>query len=208
MNENHIYFYFRVQARVSSALLAMTAIRPRTVSLRVVRVTTARRASGARPAHPASTAPSPASAPSPVGRARSPSDRLRPAPSVQRVASAPPPGWWTASRRKEGNVLFYNALNIFYLWLYGVGCMVKYHRYSQRGIFLHGLLFFRLAARDPLYVPFKKQDSTYHAFVMPVVEHWLEWEMAQWVHHDPTTFELQDMNLWSSISHCLQLVVF
>ena len=35
--------------------------------------------------------------------------------------------------RKEGNVLFNNALNIiFYLRLYGVGHMVKYHSDSER----------------------------------------------------------------------------
>ena len=29
--------------------------------------------------------------------------------------------------RKEGNVLFNNTLNTFYLWIYGVGHMVKDH---------------------------------------------------------------------------------
>ena len=45
---------------------------------------------------------------------------------------------------KEGNVLFNNALNTFYLWLYGVRHMVKDHSDSERGIPLppHGLLFF------------------------------------------------------------------
>ena len=45
--------------------------------------------------------------------------------------------------RKEGNVLFNNALNIFYLQLYGVGHMVKDHSDSERGNQLspHGLLF-------------------------------------------------------------------
>ena len=44
--------------------------------------------------------------------------------------------------RKEGNVLFNDALNTFYLRLYGVGHMVKYHSDSQRGNLLppHGLL--------------------------------------------------------------------
>ena len=35
--------------------------------------------------------------------------------------------------RKEGNVLFNDALNTFYLRLYGVGHMVKDHTYSVRG---------------------------------------------------------------------------
>ena len=36
------------------------------------------------------------------------------------------------SSEKEGNVLFNNALNTFYLRLYGVGHMVKYHSDSER----------------------------------------------------------------------------
>ena len=34
---------------------------------------------------------------------------------------------------RERNVLFNNALNTFYLWLYGVGHMVKDHSDSVRG---------------------------------------------------------------------------
>ena len=45
--------------------------------------------------------------------------------------------------RKEGNVLFKDALSTFYLWLYGVGHMVTDHSDSERGKPLppHGLLF-------------------------------------------------------------------
>ena len=45
--------------------------------------------------------------------------------------------------RKEGNVLFNEALNTFYVRLYGVGHMVKDHSDSERGNPLspHGLLF-------------------------------------------------------------------
>ena len=44
---------------------------------------------------------------------------------------------------KEGNVLFNDALNTFYLRLYGIGHMVKDHSDSERGNLLppHGLLF-------------------------------------------------------------------
>ena len=44
---------------------------------------------------------------------------------------------------KEGNVLFNDALNTFYLRLYGVGQMVKNHSDCERGNPLpsHGLLF-------------------------------------------------------------------
>ena len=45
--------------------------------------------------------------------------------------------------RKEGNVLFNDALNTFYLRLYGVRHMVKDHSDSERETPLppHGLLF-------------------------------------------------------------------
>ena len=41
---------------------------------------------------------------------------------------------------------------------------------------------FRLAARVLLYASSHRQDNTYHGFVTPVVEHWLEREITQWVH--------------------------
>ena len=48
-----------------------------------------------------------------------------------------------SNRRKEGNVLFNDALNIFFLRLYGVRHMVKDHSDSKRGnpLLPHGLLF-------------------------------------------------------------------
>ena len=36
------------------------------------------------------------------------------------------------SGRKEGNVLFNDTLNTFYLWLYGIGHMVKDHSAKER----------------------------------------------------------------------------
>ena len=65
--------------------------------------------------------------------------------------------------RKEGNVLFNDALNTFYLRLYGVRHMVKDHSDSERGNLLppHKLLF-RATARVLLYAPSHRQDSTYH----------------------------------------------
>ena len=44
---------------------------------------------------------------------------------------------------RKGNVLFNDALNTFYLQLYGVGHMVKDHSDSERGnpLLPHGLLF-------------------------------------------------------------------
>ena len=78
--------------------------------------------------------------------------------------------------KKKGNAVFSDALNTFHLRLYGVGHMVKDHSDSEKGN------SFRLAARVLLYAPFHRQDST--VFVTPVVEHWLEREIAQWVHHE------------------------
>ena len=56
---------------------------------------------------------------------------------------------------RKVNVLFNDALNTFYLWLYGV----KDYSDSQRGYLLppHGL-----TARVLLYAPSHRQDSTYH----------------------------------------------
>ena len=49
----------------------------------------------------------------------------------------------TTGTRKEGNVLFNDALNTFYLRLYGVRHMVKEHSDSEKGNPLppHRLLF-------------------------------------------------------------------
>ena len=64
--------------------------------------------------------------------------------------------------KKEGNILFNNALNTFYLRLYGVRHMVTGHSASERGIPLtQHVLLLLLAARVLLYAPFQREDSTY-----------------------------------------------
>ena len=64
---------------------------------------------------------------------------------------------------KEGNVLFNDALNTFYLRLYGVRHMVKDHSDNERGNPLPPHSYsFRLAARVLSYAPSHRQDSTYH----------------------------------------------
>ena len=86
--------------------------------------------------------------------------------------------------RKEGNVLFNDALNTFYSRLYGVRHMVKDHSYNERGNTLpppHGL--FPISSKGSFYM----HNPTYRivhttAFLTPVVEDWLEREIAQWVH--------------------------
>ena len=51
--------------------------------------------------------------------------------------------------------------------------MVKDHSDSERGnpLLPHWLRF-----------PISRQDSTYHDLKTPAVKHWLEWEIAKWVH--------------------------
>ena len=60
---------------------------------------------------------------------------------------------------EEENVLFNDALNTYYLRLYGIGHMVKDHSDSERGNPLppHGLLF------PILYASSHRQDNTYHS---------------------------------------------
>ena len=85
---------------------------------------------------------------------------------------------------KEGSVLFNDALNTYYLQLYGVRHMVKVHSDSKRGNPLppHRLLF-PIAAG--LFYMHRPTDRIAHttALVTPVVEHWLEQKIVQWVHH-------------------------
>ena len=68
-----------------------------------------------------------------------------------------------ASGNGNGNVLFNDALNTFYLRLYGVRHMVKDHSDSERGNPLRHMGYsFRLAARVLLYASSHRQDNTYH----------------------------------------------
>ena len=62
--------------------------------------------------------------------------------------------------RKEGNALFNDALNTFYLRLYGVRHMIKDHSDSEIGNPLG--YSFRLAARVLLYASSHRQDNTCH----------------------------------------------
>ena len=84
--------------------------------------------------------------------------------------------------RKDGNILFNNALNTFYLWLYGVRHMVKDHSDSEKGnpLLPHRLLF-PISSKGSFICTIPQITHT-TAFVTPVVEHWLEREIAEWVH--------------------------
>ena len=74
--------------------------------------------------------------------------------------------------------LFNDALNTFYLRLYGVKHMVKDHIDSERGNPPppHGLLF-PIRSKVSFYMHHPTDMITHTtAFVTPVVEHWLERE--------------------------------
>ena len=78
-------------------------------------------------------------------------------------------------RERERNVLFNDALNTFYLWLYGVRHMVKDHSDSEKGNPLppHRLLL-SINSKGSFICTIPDRITHTTAFVTPVVEHWLE----------------------------------
>ena len=52
------------------------------------------------------------------------------------------------SKKNDRSILFNDILNTFYLWLYGIGHMIKAH--SEAGKPLHGLLF-PISNKDLIY---------------------------------------------------------
>ena len=111
--------------------------------------------------------------------------------------------------KKEGNVLFNDALNTFYLRLYGVRHMVKDHSDSEKG---NPLLPHRLLLSINSKGSFICRIANTMAFVTPVMEHWHERVIAQWVqpmkdrsddpwHHERTLY------LWA-MSRSLQVCSF
>ena len=73
---------------------------------------------------------------------------------------------------KEGNVLFNDALNTFYLRLYGVRHMVKDHSDSEKGNLLlpHGLLF-PINSKGSFICTIPDRIAHTMAFVTLVLEH-------------------------------------
>ena len=72
--------------------------------------------------------------------------------------------------------LFNDVLNTFYLWLYGVGLIIKDNSDSEKGnLLLHHELLFLLATTD-FFLMHHPTDRIAHtmAFIIPVVEHLLE----------------------------------
>ena len=89
---------------------------------------------------------------------------------------------------------------LFEIWVKWSNLLVLIYHKEGRKCFIYGYMvsdilivreetccchmgyFFWLTARVLLYAPSHRQNNT--AFVTPVVEHWLEREIAQWVHHE------------------------
>ena len=87
--------------------------------------------------------------------------------------------------KKERNVLFNDTLNTFYLWLYGVRHMVKDHSESERKPAAATWAPLSNWQQGFFYMHHPTDRITHTtAFVTPVLEHWLEREIAQWVHHE------------------------
>ena len=84
---------------------------------------------------------------------------------------------------RERNVLFNDALNTFYLRLYGIRLMVKDHSDSERGNPLspHRLLLSINSKGSFICTMYTDRITHTTAFVTPVVEHWLEREIVQCV---------------------------
>ena len=84
---------------------------------------------------------------------------------------------------KERNVFFNDVLNTFYLRLRTILIVRKETRCRHIGY------SFRLTARVLLYAHSTVRIAHTTAFVIPVVEHWMEREIAQWVHPMEDRFE-------------------
>ena len=81
--------------------------------------------------------------------------------------------------------MFYDALYTFYLRLYGIRHMLKDHSDSEKGnlLPLHGLLF-PISSKFFFICIILQTGYNITAFVTPVIEHWLEREIAEWIHHE------------------------
>ena len=93
----------------------------------------------------------------------------------------------TLTPLRERNVLFNDVLNTFYLRLYGVRHMVKDHSDSEKGNPLppHRLLL-SINSKGSFICTITLRITHTTAFVTPVVEHWLEREIAVGPPHEGT----------------------
>ena len=87
---------------------------------------------------------------------------------------------YTANRE-----LFYLMTHTTY-FIYGVGQMVKDHWVREETCCCHYMGYYFLISSKGFFYMHHPIDRITHttAFVTPVVEHWLEREIAQWVHYE------------------------
>ena len=97
-------------------------------------------------------------------------------------------GLFTINEGKKKNVFQWHTQNILFMVIYMVRHMVKDHSDSERGnqLLPHGLLFLISSKFFLMPLPTDRIAHT-TVFVTPVMEHWLEWEIAQWVLHDDSS---------------------
>ena len=72
---------------------------------------------------------------------------------------------------------------MFYLRLYGIKHMVKDHSDSEKASPLPHRLLFLISSKGSFICTIPGRIAHTTAFVIPVMEHWLEREIAQWVHN-------------------------
>ena len=108
---------------------------------------------------------------------------------------------------------FNDTLNTFYLRLYGVRYMVMDHSDSERENLLppHGLLF-SINSKGSFICTIPDRITHIMAFVTPVVEHWLEQEIAQWVHSmndrsDDLLHHERTLLPWSYVSLLINIMI-
>ena len=83
---------------------------------------------------------------------------------------------------REGNVLFNDTLNTFYLRLYGVGHMVKYHSDSERKPAAATWAILSNQQQGFFYMHHPTDRIAHNmAFVTPVMEHWLVREISYYL---------------------------
>ena len=82
--------------------------------------------------------------------------------------------------------MFYLTMHsTVYLQLYGVRYMAKNHSHREIGNLLppHGLLF-PISSKGSFICIIPDRITHTTPFATPVIGHWLEEEIAQWVHHE------------------------
>ena len=114
--------------------------------------------------------------------------------------------WSTGWNKRQIIFLFNDALNTFYLRLYGVRHMVKDHSDSEMETRCRHIGYsYRLTARVLLYAPSHRQDNTYHDLCYTSRGALAGTRNRQWVHpmkdrsDDPPHHE-RTLYLWATLA--------